>query len=193
MAWFHSHHAKVEAPNFDSVEQLFVQMTDNVPKPPRRMRLTQFYSKRYYDSRVKPVFEAEWAIACASGETPKPSRINVLNSVTSRLLENETAGFKDWLTKQRDAEHARELEEHQKVVKEMESAPTTPETYHSYVFINLKPLIQEYELTFIRTLNGAAAYLQPFADLMAKKFGAVVSILMVCPIGANNGEIELRR
>lgn len=28
---------------------------------------------------------------------------------------------------------------------------------------------------------------------MAKKFGAAVSILMVCPIGSNNGNIELRR
>lgn len=28
---------------------------------------------------------------------------------------------------------------------------------------------------------------------MAKKFGAAVSILMVCPIGTSAGEIELRR
>lgn len=129
MAWFHSHHSKVEPTGID-VEQLFTRMSDAVPKPPRRMRLTQFYSKRYYDSRIKPVFEAEWAITCASTEVPKPSRINVLNSITSRLLDSEPPEFKVWLEKQRDAEHARELEEHQKVVKEMGDAPTTPETYH---------------------------------------------------------------
>jgi hypothetical protein len=28
---------------------------------------------------------------------------------------------------------------------------------------------------------------------MAKKFGAAVSILMVCPIGASGGQIEMRR
>jgi hypothetical protein len=48
-------------------------------------------------------------------------------------------------------------------------------------------------LTVFRALNNAGTFLQPFADLMAKKFGAAVSILMVCPIGSNNGEIELRR
>lgn len=45
----------------------------------------------------------------------------------------------------------------------------------------------------VSTLGNAAGFLQPFADLMAKKFGAAVSILMVCPIGTNNGNIELRR
>jgi hypothetical protein len=35
--------------------------------------------------------------------------------------------------------------------------------------------------------------MQPFADVMAKKFGAAVSVLMVLPIGEKNGEIELRR
>ena len=42
-------------------------------------------------------------------------------------------------------------------------------------------------------LNNAASFMQPFADVMAKKFGAVVSVLMVLPIGEKDGEIELRR
>lgn len=42
-------------------------------------------------------------------------------------------------------------------------------------------------------LNNAAALMQPCADYMAKKFGAKVSILMVCPIGNKQGEVELRR
>lgn len=50
-------------------------------------------------------------------------------------------------------------------------------------------------LTDIHTsaLANAGDFLQPFADIIAKKFGAAVSILMVCPIGSKNGEIELRR
>ena len=104
-------------------------MVDAVPKQPRRMRLTQFYSKRYYDSRIKPAFEAEWASILANTENSKPSRINVLHNVTARLLENEPSSFRVWLEGQRDAEHARELEEHQRVVKEMEQAPSAPETY----------------------------------------------------------------
>jgi hypothetical protein len=114
------------------VEQMFAEMTDALPKPPKRMRITQFYSKRFYDTRIKPVFEAEWA-ATSSPEDPKRSRINILNSVTTRLWENEPTSFRTWLEGQRDAEHARELAEHQIVIKELENAPSTPETYHTYV------------------------------------------------------------
>jgi hypothetical protein len=95
------------------------------------MRMTQFYSKRYYDLRIKPVFEPAWSAILANTETTKPSRINVLNSVTSTLWENEPSAFKTWLQGQRDAAYERELEEHQRVVKEMETAPNTAETYHS--------------------------------------------------------------
>jgi len=131
MAWFHSHYTKTS--NMLEVEQMFTEMTEALPKPPKRMRITQFYSKRFYDTRIKPVFESEWAAVSASAGDPKRSRINTLNSVTTRLWENEPSSFKTWLESQRDAEHARELAEHQTVVKELENAPSTPETYHAYV------------------------------------------------------------
>lgn len=44
-----------------------------------------------------------------------------------------------------------------------------------------------------RALANAAGFLQPLADLAAKRFGAAVSILMAVPIGTNKGKIELRR
>lgn len=40
---------------------------------------------------------------------------------------------------------------------------------------------------------NAAGFLQPLSDLIAKRYGAVVSILMVCPIGETRGNIEMRR
>jgi hypothetical protein len=116
---------------------MFADLTDAIPKVPRRMRITQFYSKRYYDSRIKPVFDTEWALVSASSVQPKPSRINIQNAVTNRLWDAEPSSFKTWLEGQRDAEHARELEEHQRVVKEMEAAPNTPDAYHTYgVFLS---------------------------------------------------------
>lgn len=44
-----------------------------------------------------------------------------------------------------------------------------------------------------RSLANSAAFLQPLADLAAKRFGAAVSILMVLPIGTNDGKVEMRR
>lgn len=125
---FHSHYTKVD---FAVKQDLSTDMTDAAPKPPRRMRMTQFYSKRYYDSRIKSVFESEWASILASDAESKPSRINVLNAVTSRLWDSESASFKSWLQGQRDLAYARELQEHQTVVKEMESAPDSAESYHA--------------------------------------------------------------
>ena len=59
-----------------------------------------------------------------------------------------------------------------------------------YIYTNL------FVLTYLAldsALSNAAGLLQPFADIMANKFGAAVSILMVCPIGSKGGDIELRR
>lgn len=133
MAWYHSYYSKVDSTVTNAVhlEQVLSSMADTTAKAPRRMRMTQFYSKKYYDSRIKPVFDQEWSTALASTEESKPSRINILNAVTSRLWENESATFKTWLQSQRDAEHARELQEHDKVVEEMKRAPGTSDTFHS--------------------------------------------------------------
>lgn len=112
MAWFHSYHSKIDSTRTQEVEKMFMDLTDTVPKAPRRMRMTQFYSKCYYDTRIKPVFETKWALIKSSSDELKPSRINVLNSITSQLWEGKLSSFKTWLEGQRDAEHARELEEH---------------------------------------------------------------------------------
>lgn len=125
MAWFLSHYAKVNPNTAHEVEEMFAEMTGAVPKPPRRMRITQFYSKHYYNTRIKQVFEAEWA-----AKTSDISRISILNSVTNRLWEAEPQNFKTWLEGRRDEEHQKELEEHKKLVKELEKPPDSAESYH---------------------------------------------------------------
>lgn len=95
------------------------------------MRMTQFYSKHYYNTRIKPVFDAEWAAATADPNS-KPSRIKILNSVTSRLWTNETPTFRAWLEGRRDDEHAKEVELHNKRVEESENALTSAERYDTY-------------------------------------------------------------
>lgn len=125
MAWFHTHYAKVDTNKTFEIEQMFASMADVAPKAPRRMRITQYYSKHYYNTRIKPVFEAEWALR---GEAT--SRINLLNSVTSRLWNSEPEAFKTLLENQRNKEHEKEVEAHQKLVKELESLPDSPESYH---------------------------------------------------------------
>jgi hypothetical protein len=116
------------------MEQLLTDLKDGLPKAPRRMHMTQFYSKHYYNTRIKPVFDAEWAAANADPNA-KPSCINILNSITSRLWESETPTFRAYLEGKRNEEHAKELEEHNRVVKELQTAATTAESYHRYTFL----------------------------------------------------------
>ena len=176
-----------------AVEQMFTIETTALPKPPKRMRITQFYSKRFYTSRIKPALDAEWAAISTSAQD-KRNRINVLNSVTTEDFGKTCVSrltSKAWLEGQRDAEHARELAEHQTVIKELENAPSSPETYP--VRTCLPCALEACTNSFSEPLTMRTHFFQPFANLMAKKFGAAVSILMVCPNGTNNGEIELRR
>jgi len=133
MCWCHSHYAKVDVSSNLEMKQMFHDITDGIPKAPCRMRITQYYLKNYYNSRIKNIFETEWAAAQANGGSNKPSRINVLNSVTNRLWQNESTTFKTWLESKRNEDHAKELEEHQKLVKELQTTPNSAETYHKYV------------------------------------------------------------
>lgn len=134
MAWFHSHYTKVNSQDALEMEQVFND--ESLPKPPRRMRMTQFYSKHCYNSRIKPVFEAELTAAYAIPNA-KPSRINILNSVTRRLWENETPTFRSYLEGKRNEEHAKEMEEHNRVVKDLQLVAGSAETYHSYAIFLL--------------------------------------------------------
>lgn len=44
-----------------------------------------------------------------------------------------------------------------------------------------------------RALAGAASLLQPLCDLIALRYGAAASILLVCPMGVSGGKVEMRR
>ncbi|KII88849.1 hypothetical protein PLICRDRAFT_175110 [Plicaturopsis crispa FD-325 SS-3] len=81
---------------------LFDEMFHLAPKPPRKMRMEQFYSTKYYETRIKPEFEkawvtaqTEWKASQAAGENQKePSRISVRNQVTKTMYEAESDQFK---------------------------------------------------------------------------------------------------
>jgi hypothetical protein len=44
-----------------------------------------------------------------------------------------------------------------------------------------------------RSLKSASAYLQPFVDSIAERYGMCASLLIVGPIGERGGRIEMRR
>lgn len=171
---------------------MLLSLSGETPKPPRSKRMTQYYSKLYYSTRIKVAFDSAWAIEKAKPDgAGKMSLIAVRNLVTERAWEAEPESFRKWLTEQRDKEHQKNLAAFKQNLEESKRVPDSAESYHAYVIY-----INWFILTYLApdsALSNAASLLQPFADTMAKKFGAAVSILMVCPIGGTGGEIELRR
>lgn len=135
MQWFFAYHHKIVKGSDTNLEMqsLFNELADYAPKPPRSMRMTQYYSKHYYATRIKAVLEARWL---AEQTKPLPdgekraTRITVTNSVTKELWEGESDTFRKWLVERRDVEHQKILEERQKTIEEMSNAPESAQSYH---------------------------------------------------------------
>ncbi len=101
-------------------------------KAPRRMQTQQFYSKLYYDTRIKATVDAEWprivAEAGAKG-TPPPKRLKHQNRVVAQFFASETREFQAALIAQRDAEYDEELAAWKSDSLDCTEVPKTPEEF----------------------------------------------------------------
>ncbi len=101
-------------------------------KAPRRMQTIQFYSKLYYDTRIKATVDAEWpkvvAEAGAKG-APPPKRLKHQNTVVGRFFAAESPEFRAALQHQRDAEYDEELAVWNAASLDAVDVPTTPEEF----------------------------------------------------------------
>jgi hypothetical protein len=112
---------------------------DSTPPKPQRGRPTHFYSRKFYETRIKEDVENRMASltrrAVSSGEAP-PNRIDVIAKVTAECWDQETPQFRE------DCELAQERE-YQQALKGWEASladsPTrTPEEIAAYVFVVLR-------------------------------------------------------
>ncbi|KII83052.1 hypothetical protein PLICRDRAFT_180780 [Plicaturopsis crispa FD-325 SS-3] len=164
----------------DMLNSLFENIANFTPKPPRKLRVEQFYSKKYYASRIKARFEADWERAQEDWKVVEgngnpdnlraPSRINVRNQATKAAYEMETDEFKKDVEIWLETERAAKLRAFE--AKKEEAPRGTPEQFH-------------------QILADMGYYLQPFADIISKKFHSAVALFVTGPFG-ENGEIEVR-
>ncbi|KZP05465.1 hypothetical protein FIBSPDRAFT_765788 [Athelia psychrophila] len=144
------------------------------------MQVGQYYSHLYYKDKSKGIqdyVDKHWPAEAKKPVLPgqkKPRRLDYGNKVTSMFLKRETKEFQAQLEKDRDEKFSQDMKEYNEKLEGMDKSPQTAEDYHM-------------------SLANSAAFLQPLADLAAKRFGAAVSILMVLPIGTNDGKVEMRR
>jgi hypothetical protein len=76
---------------------LFTGVLDGAPPKPQRGRIVHFYSRKYYDTRIKSRVDARLASVKRrienSGEE-KPETIDIVSKVTAELWEDESAEFR---------------------------------------------------------------------------------------------------
>jgi hypothetical protein len=128
MAWYHTFNKKVHSENSFEIEKAFHEMTETIPTAPKIKRTTQFYSKKYYRIRIKPVVDAEWA--SVKDTVPKPSHITHCNNITERLYAGESESFKERLEVERQEEHAKDMAEYKRILEGLENAPDSAESFH---------------------------------------------------------------
>ncbi|RDX42696.1 hypothetical protein OH76DRAFT_1488412 [Lentinus brumalis] len=145
-------------------------------KPPRRMQTLQFYSKLYYESRVKTIVDAEWpkvvAEAGAKGAKP-PKRLKHQNAVLTRIFASEPLVFQEALKAQRDAEHEEEVALWKAARLDFGDAARSPQEYHE-------------------ALEEASHWLPGFADALSKYLGLNASVVLSGPIGSKGGRIDVK-
>ncbi|KAJ7431151.1 hypothetical protein B0H11DRAFT_1942046 [Mycena galericulata] len=139
------------------------------PPAPVKPRVLHYYSRRFYNQRVKPLVTARWAAVSLLPNPPFP--INVRKDVTKEAWAAETAEFKAEVIEAIEMEHTVAKEAYETVVSG--ETPSTPEGYNV-------------------ALNNAGYYLQPFADAMHERYGMNVAILMCGPVPERGGRIEVR-
>ncbi|KAJ7129819.1 hypothetical protein C8R43DRAFT_1134082 [Mycena crocata] len=168
--WFRQEYgagAKNKAAKGVTFKRLFGATQLEVPEP-SRARVTHFYSRRYYNERIKSRFMARWAALSKSRSPPAP--ITVQNAVIKEAWEGETEPFKAEVKAALEAEYAAAKAAYDIAVSG--ETPKTPE---------------EYQIA----QDNAAYYLEPFINAIAERFGMNVSLLMCGPVPERGGAIEM--
>jgi hypothetical protein len=89
-------------------------------------RIFHFYSRRFYQERVKPRVTARWA-ALSRLENP-PKEITVRNAVTKECWASESDAFKAEVEAALESEHKAAMDAY--AVATSGEAPTTAEEYN---------------------------------------------------------------
>ncbi|KAJ7888647.1 hypothetical protein B0H14DRAFT_3714875 [Mycena olivaceomarginata] len=172
--WYRLNYGSLIKSDKTAFKEMFTGALDGAPPKPQRGRPIHFYSRKYYDTRIKSRVEERLESLKRRAERDgngMPQTIDVISKVTAEMYNEESPVFRE------EIELAAERE-YQQAVKAWEvslaDSPTrTPEEMAA-------------------TLANAAYYLQPFAEAIQQRFGMCVSILLCGPIGERGGRVGVQ-
>ncbi|KAJ7437708.1 hypothetical protein FB451DRAFT_1416690 [Mycena latifolia] len=173
--WYREQYSRLLKEDKAAFAELFTGALDQVPPKPMRPKITQYYSSKFYNERIKDRLAARWASmerrATLSGEKLE-AKIKVTADVTKEIWEEETQEFCE------EVEAALERD-YQAALKAWEASladsPTkTPRSLQR------------------KSLANAAFYLQPYVNAIQERFGMCASLLLCGPIGKKGGAIGVQ-
>ncbi|KAJ6589549.1 hypothetical protein B0H19DRAFT_1249078 [Mycena capillaripes] len=172
--WYRAQYGALLKSDKTAFKEMFTGALDGAPPKPQRGQIAHFYSRHYWDSRIKAEFEDQWEAVkrnCARTGVDPPAEISVKTKVIRTCWQNETPAFKA------NVQAAAEREYQQALVGWKASLADSPTRSAEEI---------------ASTLDNAAFYLQPFVDAIAERFGMCASVLLCGPIGRRGGVVGMQ-
>ncbi|KAJ7044195.1 hypothetical protein C8F04DRAFT_1250794 [Mycena alexandri] len=174
-AWYCRTYRRVDEREKQKFAEVLLGGLENTgPGCPRKAQPIHYYSRHYYEEKVKARFDAVWAIEVQRAkdlEEDEPWDIKIRNEVTKQVFSEESEEFKTQLALAVEAEHVAAVR-----AWELTRADA--------------PARSAEEIN--AALKNAAFYLDPLAEAIRDKFGMNCSILLCGPMGDRGGAIEVR-
>ncbi|KAJ7747607.1 hypothetical protein B0H14DRAFT_3604655 [Mycena olivaceomarginata] len=98
-AWYRAQYGSLLQSDKTAFQELFTGVLDGAPPKPQRGRLLHFYSRKFYDSRIKEDAEERMVSLTRRAELAgeaAPKRIDVIAKVTAECWEQETVEFQSF-------------------------------------------------------------------------------------------------
>ncbi|KAJ7740185.1 hypothetical protein DFH07DRAFT_965369 [Mycena maculata] len=160
-AWYRSHYGALVKSDKAAFAEIFTGVLDGAPPKPTHPQLLQYWSRHFYDEKIKACFEARFKGLKRKADmdgTEQPEVLKVRRIVTAECWADEPA------SQQAEVKLAQERE-YVAAVKAWEES--------------LKDSPTRTAEEMAATLENAAYYVQPFVDAIQARFGMAVSLLIV--------------
>ncbi|KAG6809651.1 hypothetical protein H0H92_015318 [Tricholoma furcatifolium] len=150
----------------DIINDVLNAMHDVAVERPKKVSALATYSRRFYNSKLKKSFDAEWNKIKSS--TPASARISMCHAYITDAFNNESPELRAEIEKESEDDYNKALKRYR------ESEAWQPHTAEEYA----------------QAMENSPQILLPIVDAIAQRFGVYVAIMLSGPM--SDGKIGLR-
>lgn len=115
------------------IKTTLAKISKTLPKPPRRTRMSQYYSRTYFRSRSGLDIQKMWTEYQTKALVPGEKAMKYLdfvNKLAEEWYEKESQQFKVWLKAEREKEHEDKVKKYEEKMKAMDVVPDSAASFH---------------------------------------------------------------